>query len=41
MLPEEKLLKYKIFSMSANPEEKSLVLVYFSDTILNIKAEQI
>ena len=35
----KRLLDYKIFRSSDDPERTSLVLVYFSDRILNLKAE--
>lgn len=36
-----KFLDYKIYRHSADPEKKSLILVYFSDRVLNMKAEEI
>ena len=36
-----RLLDYKVFRSSDDPEKTSLILVYFSDRILNLKAEQI
>ena len=41
MSGERKYLDYKEFRLSSDPEKKSLILVYFSDRILNMKAEEI
>ena len=37
---ERKFLDYKQYSHSADPEKTSLILVFFSDRILNLKAEE-
>ena len=37
----KKFLAYKVYRHSAAPETSTLVLVYFSDRILNLKAEEI
>ena len=36
----KRLLDYRVFRSSDDPEKTSLILVYFSDRILNLKAEQ-
>lgn len=38
---EKKYLDYKTYPHTADPENKGLILVYFSDRILNLKAWQI
>lgn len=36
---DKRFLDYKVFTHSGSPDKLSLVLVYFSDRILNEKAE--
>ena len=38
---KRKYLDYREYKHSQDPENKGLILVYFSDRILNLKAEEI